>query len=162
MRKTIAILMLLAVVLVGGISAEAKTTKKKSTKSKTAQVVAKAKVDNNSVCSTVTFSPNGNYSWGNCDSGPYTSDNGAFIGVSSRNGAYLFWEDNMYLISFDTPGAETLVGWLAGNAYDCKNKLKQIFSFDPDSEVLSYTVDGKSGRIKVSDMDGDPISWIKR
>ena len=167
MKKIITICLLVVTLLVGGMTAEAKTTKKKSSK-KSSQTVAKAQLLSNDICSYFTFSSKGTYNWGgnggsSCDSGPYVVDGDVYILVSSRNGAYVLINDEMYHIYSGLKGADPLVDWLAGNAYGLtQSKMKQIFSFDKRNFSLDYHVDGISGSVELNVKDYQEIKWLKK
>ena len=165
MKKLATILMLVAAILVGGMTADAKTTKKKTAKT-SSTAVAKAQLLDNNVCSYFTFSSKGTYSWGDnggCDSGPYMVDGDAYILASGRQGVYVLVNNGMYHITYDVPGADPLIDWLASNGYGLtQSKMKQIFSFDKGNLTLRYNVDGQSRSVKLSGADYDAIKWVKK
>ena len=167
MKKVITICLLIVTLLAGGMTMEAKTTKKKSSK-KSSQTVAKAQLLSNDVCRYFTFSSKGTYNWGgndgsSCDSGPYVKDGDVYILVSSRNGAYVLINDEMYEITYDVKGAEPIVDWLAGNAYGLtQSRMRQIFSFDKRNFSLDYHVDGITGSVELNVHDYEEIKWLKK
>lgn len=145
--------------------AEAKTNSKHTSKSgKKSSVVAKAKLIDAEGCDTFTFKAS-TYEWGSggCDSGNYAEDNGAYILISSRQGLYLLTDDNMYHFTIDDTDAEPLVNWLASNGFDLdKGGIKRIMSYDPAEQVLNYNVDGKSGKLKISEIEPQKLKWITK
>ena len=171
MKKAITVCLLVMTLFAGGMTMDAKTTKKKSTKKstqKSTQTVAKAQLLSNDVCNYFTFSSKGTYNWGgnngsSCDSGPYVIDGGVYILVSGRQGMYVLIDDEMYDITYGLKGADPLIDWLAGNAYDLtQSKMKQIFSFDKRNFSLDYHVDGISGSVELNVKDYEEIKWIKK
>lgn len=167
MKRIFTIGVLALSLMIGGVSAEAKTKKKSSHKG-TSGSVAKAKLPNSTGCNDFTFNSKGNYDWtdngrGSCDSGTYAVVDDAYILLNRAGGVYVLTDDSMYTVGEDTPGASMLADWLMSNGYSCtSNSLKGIFSYSSDDNRLKYKVDTGSGSVDLKKAEREDLYWIKK
>lgn len=171
MKKILTILALVVAILAGSAVAEAKTTKRsskaKTTKTTSKKVVAEARVLDAPGCDTYKFFSNGEFTYsdrtgGICDGGSYFVNNGAYIFVDRGGYVEILTDEYIYVITLDTAGGETLIDWTQSNASTQWSTFKRMLSYNRNSGILYYTINGRRYSLDIGMGEYKKIKWIKK
>ncbi|MCH5318855.1 MAG: hypothetical protein J1E38_04005 [Paramuribaculum sp.] len=178
MKKIITLTLVLCALFMCGAPVQAQKTRAKAKTSQTAKkrsskvTVAEFKEDGGDI---FKFYNNGKYDAKNgsstFDTGYYVADNGAVIYASENFGrSWAVFGDTIYdLDGLQKDGATdwNLLPNIINSNGDKLDKImkKGVINFNSDTQTVTYSFDGKSGKFALSDIPADsrsPLTWVKK
>lgn len=175
MKKALTILMLIALILVGGATADAKTKKKSkaSGAKQSSGLIAKFTYNGDSwglkKDGNVTHKINGK-DW---ESGKYVKDNSGYILVYGYGDnpqlVGIIYKDTLYYVGTTSEignvnTGNTIADYFASNLYDDHNCIKKVITFNPATESIKFKGNQGWRELNLSSVpakDRYKVTWTK-